>query len=96
MIAKVAVTVDDTWQRLGNCSKIGVVFVISVITGEVIDYVVKSLVCHECVYHQRENPYCTYALSQKLTIAYRRGGVVSLKAYVRLFIIFHITFIHSH
>ena len=55
IITKVAVTVDGTWQRRGHCSKIGVVFVISVITGEVLDYVVKSLVCHECIYHQNDN-----------------------------------------
>ena len=55
MITKVAVTVDGTWQRCGHCSKIGVVFVISVITGEVINYVVKSLVCRECIYHQNDN-----------------------------------------
>ena len=55
LITKVAVTVDGTWQRRGHCSKIGVVFVISVITGEVLDYVVKSLVRHECIYHQNDN-----------------------------------------
>ena len=35
-IAKVAVTVDGTWQRRGHSSKIGVVFVISARTGEVL------------------------------------------------------------
>ena len=43
------VTVDCTWQRRGHTSKIGVVFVISVPTGEVLDFAVKPLVCHECV-----------------------------------------------
>ena len=49
MIGNVDVSVDGTWQRRGHTSKIGVVFVISVETGEVLDYVVKSLICHECV-----------------------------------------------
>ena len=48
MIAQVAVSVDGKWQRRGHCSKIGVVFVISIRTGEVIDYIVKSLFCHTC------------------------------------------------
>ena len=48
MIAQVAVSVDGTWQRRGHCSKIGVVFVISIRTGEVIDCIVKSLFCHTC------------------------------------------------
>ena len=48
MVAGVSVSVDGTWQRRGHCSKIGVVFVISVRTGEVLDYVVKSLFCHLC------------------------------------------------
>ena len=47
-IAEVAVTVDGTWQKRGHTSKIGVVFVISVNIGEILDYEVKSLFCHEC------------------------------------------------
>ena len=47
-VAKVAVTVDGTWQRRGHTSKIGVVFIISVETGEVLDAVTKSLFCGEC------------------------------------------------
>lgn len=47
-VANVAVTVDGTWQKRGHSSKIGVVFVISVNTGEILDYSVKSFVCHEC------------------------------------------------
>ena len=50
-IADVAVTVDGTWQKRGHSSKIGVVFVISVRTGEILDYVVKSLACQECSAH---------------------------------------------
>jgi len=49
MIASVAVSVDGTWQKRGHTSKIGCVFVISVKSGEVLDYVVKSLVCQTCV-----------------------------------------------
>uniref|UniRef100_A0A7M5UK02 Mutator-like transposase domain-containing protein n=1 Tax=Clytia hemisphaerica TaxID=252671 RepID=A0A7M5UK02_9CNID len=48
IIADVSVIVDGTWQRRGHSSKIGVVFVISVETGEVLDYEVKSLFCHSC------------------------------------------------
>ena len=48
-----AVTVDGTWQRHGHCSKICVVFIISISTGEVLDYVVKSLFCHQCSFHQK-------------------------------------------
>ena len=49
MVADVAVTVDGIWQKRGHTSKIGVIFIISVLTGEVLDFLVKSLVCHECV-----------------------------------------------
>ena len=49
MIFSVAVTVGGTWQRRSHCSKIRVVFVISVLTGEVLDYSVKSLYCRECL-----------------------------------------------
>ena len=51
-LAHVAVTVDGTWQRRCHSSKTGVVFVISVRTGEILDYVVKTLFCHECVAHK--------------------------------------------
>ena len=47
-IANVEVSVDGTWQRRGHCSKIGVVFVIAIKTGEVLDYKIKSLYCHQC------------------------------------------------
>ena len=33
----------------------GVVFVISIDTGEVLDYDVRSLFCHECTSHWLEN-----------------------------------------
>ena len=47
-IANTAVTVDGTWQRRGHCSKHGIVFIISVITGEVLDYELKTLHCKQC------------------------------------------------
>ena len=47
--AKVAVSVDGTWMKRGHQSKLGVTFVQSVETGEVLDYSVKSLFCHTCV-----------------------------------------------
>ena len=47
-LAKVAVTIDGTWQKRGYSSKNGIVFAISVRTGEVLDFEVLSLVCHQC------------------------------------------------
>ena len=52
-IAHIAVTVDGTWQERGHSSKIGVIFVISVDTGEILDYEVKSLFCNECKEHSK-------------------------------------------
>jgi len=43
IVVNAAVTVDDTWQRRGCVSQIGVVFVLSVLTGKVLNYQVKSL-----------------------------------------------------
>ena len=51
LIAKVGVTVDGTRQKRRHSSKMGVVFVISIDTGEVLDYDVRSLFCHECTSH---------------------------------------------
>ena len=52
LIAKVGVTVDGTRQKRGHSSKMHVVlFVISIDTGEVLDYDVHSLFCHECTSH---------------------------------------------
>ena len=51
-VAKVAVTVDGTWQKRGYSSKNGIVFVLSVCTGEVLDFEVLSLVCHQCQAHE--------------------------------------------
>ena len=40
---------DGSWQkRYGHNSLLGMVFVISIDTGCVLDYSVKSLFCHEC------------------------------------------------
>ena len=50
-IANVAVTIDGTWQKRGHSSKVGVVFAIAVLTGEILDFCVKSLVCHGCKAH---------------------------------------------
>ena len=51
-VAKVAITVDGTWQKRGFSSKNGAVFVISVRTGAVLDYEVLSMVCHQCRAHE--------------------------------------------
>ena len=50
-IANIAVTIDGTWQKRGHSSKVGVVFAIAVLTGEILDFCVKSLVCHGCKAH---------------------------------------------
>ena len=55
LIANVSVIVDGTWQKRGHSSKIGVVFVIFLLTGEILDYEVKSLFCHECKAHSSCN-----------------------------------------
>ena len=54
-VAKVAVTVDGTWQKRGHSSSIGVVFVTAVRTGEVLDYSLKSVSCHECQSHEHDH-----------------------------------------
>ena len=54
-IANVGVTVDGTWQKRGHSSRIGVVFVMSVRTGAVLDYVIKSKTCNECRCHEKDD-----------------------------------------
>ena len=45
----VSVSVDGTWQkRYGYSSLLGVVFILSVETGEVLDFEVQSKICFEC------------------------------------------------
>jgi len=51
-IAEVSVTVDGTWQKRGHKSKHGVVFILSVQTGEILDFEVFSHYCHACVAHE--------------------------------------------
>ena len=53
----VAVSIDGTWQKRGFSSKYGVVFVISVDTGEVPDYELLSMFCHECKTHQNDDKH---------------------------------------
>ena len=50
----VAVSVDGTWQKRGFSSKNGVVFVIAIGTGEIIDAEVLSLFCQECNHHRND------------------------------------------
>ena len=50
-----AITIDGTWHKRGFSSKYGVVVAISVETGEVLDYEVLSLYCHECKMHEKES-----------------------------------------
>ena len=44
----VSISVDGTWQKRGYSSKLGVVFVIAVETGKILDGEVLSLFCQEC------------------------------------------------
>ena len=46
IIANVTVSIDDTWQKRGHSSKHGFIFLVSVETGEVVDYCVKTISCH--------------------------------------------------
>ena len=55
VLANVAVTVDGTWQKRGHASKHVVVFVISVVTGEVLDCSTKTLFCSHCQIHQYDD-----------------------------------------
>ena len=55
VFVKVLVTVGGTWQKCGYRSKTGVVSVILVRKGAVLDYIVKTLVCHTCMKHQQDD-----------------------------------------
>ena len=55
MLANVVVSIDGTWQKRGHLSKHGVVFLISVVTGEVLDFCVKTIYCHECTLHKKDD-----------------------------------------
>ena len=59
-IAEVAGSVDGTWQKRGHSSKIGVVSVLSIRTGEVLDYEVLSHFCQECNSHDETNDTIEY------------------------------------
>ena len=48
-------TMLGTWQKRGHSSKHGVVFLISVETGEVLDFCVKTIYCHECTLHKKDD-----------------------------------------
>ena len=52
LIGRIAVSVDGIWQKRGHSSKTGIVFAMSVNTGEVLDYEVKTLHCR-VVFHTR-------------------------------------------
>ena len=48
IVCDAAVSFDGTWFKRGFTSLIGVVFVISIVTGEVLDYHVLSKTCQKC------------------------------------------------
>ena len=80
MIANVPVTVDGTWQKRGHTSKIGVVFVLSVETGEVLDFVVKSLICHECVSHKNTPDFTEwYQTHENVCMVNHKGSSDSME-----------------
>ena len=58
-IASIAVSLDGTWQKRGKSSKHGVVSLIAVDTGEVLDNSVKTL-CRECTIHQNDKDITKY------------------------------------
>ena len=52
----VSVSVDGTWQkRYGYSSLLGVVFILSIDTGEVLDFEVQSKICFECKSREKWN-----------------------------------------
>ena len=52
-IIDIPVSVDGSWQkRYGFNSLLGMIFIISIDTGCVLDFITKSLFCHVC----KENP----------------------------------------
>ena len=59
---QIAVSVDGTWQkRYGHNSLLGTTFVLSIHNGCVLDYSIKSKVCHLC----KKNPHPTIEWKQK-------------------------------
>ena len=84
IIANVAVTVDGTWQKRGHTSKIGIVFLLSVETSEVLDYEVRSLICHECVsaksMNSPENFLMWYAEHKDSCLIKHEGSSDSMKS----------------
>ena len=41
-------SLDDTWQKCDNSSRTGVVSILSIYIGEVLDYIADHLQCHKC------------------------------------------------
>ena len=55
-IINTSVSCDATWQRRGFASLYGVVFIISELTGQVLDYEFLSKTCTTCRLHAFEDP----------------------------------------
>lgn len=55
-IVNTSVSCDATWQRRGFASLFGVVFVISELTGQVLDYEFLSKTCTSCRLHAFDDP----------------------------------------
>ena len=58
MLANVAVRIEGTWQKRGHSSKHSVIFLVSVETGEVLDFCVKTISRHECTLHKKDDINC--------------------------------------
>ena len=52
-VVDAAVSFDGTWAKRGFTSLTGVVFVVSVDTGEVLDYHVLSKACQKCSFEKK-------------------------------------------
>ena len=61
-ILDIAVSFDGTWAKRGHTSLFGIVYVISVDTGEVLDYEVLSKFCKTCRYYdsKKEDDFASY------------------------------------
>ena len=58
----VAISVDGTWQKRGFTSTYGAALIVSIDTGEILDFAVLSLNCHECSKYQMDESTQKYML----------------------------------
>ena len=53
--ARCAVTVHGAWRKCGHSSRRGMVFILSVRTGDVLEFKGLSHICHACIAHNDWN-----------------------------------------